>query len=320
MPVRYLLALTCAAMLLPASAAPAAPDFAPDARQSYDGFVGINAPRADVPVGALWINGYGPTGDGATADNLATVRSVNSLTIDKNLQLAVSVGLLNLFGVDPKARDHYTARFTDLSIVRVKDITKLAGPAGEPRIIEAIKAGSVTVTSDSELGLNARTLDWQSRADGTGASGRTRAYSMEARDMFIAMRVATSEIVRGRTQELRLAQGKSARIDDFLLVLSNDHCNEGQNPCALSIGIAKINTQTVKAVDPVPLDSDGIATLDLPVPISDGRGGLFSKLSVRWMPPCSESHAKGCRKEASLIVQYEGLRLSNIPYVRARGW
>jgi hypothetical protein len=46
----------------------AAPDFAPNPKQAYQGFVAINPPRADVPVGALWINNYGPTGDAAGSD------------------------------------------------------------------------------------------------------------------------------------------------------------------------------------------------------------------------------------------------------------
>src|SRR4051812_48418383 len=140
LPVRSLLAVAGAAALSACVSASAASDFAPNPRQAFDGFVGINPPRADVPVGALWINGFGPTGEGTAADNLETVKSLNVLSIDKNLQLELTFGLLNLLGIDPKARDHYTARFTDLSVVRVKDLTRLAGVKGEPRIVEALKA------------------------------------------------------------------------------------------------------------------------------------------------------------------------------------
>lgn len=320
MPVRRLLGLAGATALLCGSATIAAPDFAPSARQAYDGFVGINPPRADVPIGALWIDGYGPTGAGAGADNLETVRSLSAITVDKNLQLAVSLGVLNLFGIDPRARDHYTARFADLSIVRVKDLARLSGPKGEPRIVEAIKAASVTVSSDRELGLNGQTIGGFSQASGSGTSGRTSSYAMEARDMVIAIRVATPEIVKGKERDLRVLDGTSARLDDFLLLPSRDHCGSSASPCLPRVGIAKINTQTVAAVEGVALDRNREARLALPVPISDGQEGLFDSLVVRWIPSCAAESVDPCRKAASLRVRYEGTRLKDAARVAARNW
>ena len=142
-------AVAVATLLAVASPGRSHPDFIPNPHQTFEGFVSINAPRPDVPVGALWIQGYGPTGEAASPDNVETVRSLNGVTIDKNLQLSASAGLLSLFGIDPRLRDHFTAHFTDLTLVRVKDPSKLSGPAGEPRILEALKAGGITISSDS---------------------------------------------------------------------------------------------------------------------------------------------------------------------------
>src|SRR4051795_8259319 len=103
MPVRRLLALIGVLSVVGSVQGAAAPEFAPNPKQAYQGFIGINPPRADVPVGALWINGYGPSGEGAGSDNLGTVKSLSALSIDKNLQLQLSVGLLDLLGIDPKA-------------------------------------------------------------------------------------------------------------------------------------------------------------------------------------------------------------------------
>jgi hypothetical protein len=174
------------AALSAALAGCAAPGFAPSARQSFAGFVALNPPRADVPVGAIWVSGSGAAGEGADPDNLETVRSVNGLAIDQNLQFSLSLGLTGLLGIDPKARDHYSARFSDLAIVRVKDLSRLKGPVSQPRIIEAVKAGSVTITSDRSVALAAR-----SGPAASTANERTGTYSMEARDMFIAVRIAT---------------------------------------------------------------------------------------------------------------------------------
>ena len=60
MPMRPLLALIPLACLLSSPSVFAAPDFAPNPKQAFAGFVAINPPRADVPIGALWIDGFGP--------------------------------------------------------------------------------------------------------------------------------------------------------------------------------------------------------------------------------------------------------------------
>jgi len=318
--VRPLLALALAAALSFAAAADAAPQFAPNPRQAFEGFVGINPPRVDVPVGALWIDGYGPTGEGAQADNLETVRSLNALTIDKNFQLSLSIGLLDLLGVDPKARSHYVARFTDLTIVRVKDIARVAGPQGEPRILEALKAGSVIVSSDAEIGLNGQSIAWaHSPADGSGTADRTKSYSIEARDMFIAVHVATSELTRSKERELRLGDDGKARIDEFLIVASRPSC-PAPAVCRPELGITKLNSQTPVSTGTTPLDPNGELRLNLPVPVSDGAGGLFSRLAVRWIDPCSKDRPNSCGKEPKISVHYEGTRVKDLNWSNVKGW
>ena len=320
--MRPLFALIYPASLLLSTQLQAAPEFAPNPRQAFDGFVAINPPRVDVPIGALWIDGFGPTGEGASQDNLETVRSLNGLTIDKNLQLSLSLGLFNLLGIDPKARDHYVARFTDLAIVRVKDVSRLSGIKGEPRIIAALKAGSVTISSDSEIGLNGQSIGWQQTSvQGSGTSDRARSYSIEARDMFIAIRVATSEVTRSKEQVLELRKdGRSARVDDFLIVLGRDKCAAEAKECLPEAGVVKINTQTASLVDTTAMRVNGETKLPLPVPLSDNQGGLYSTLAVRWIAPCTESRGEGCGKEARLAVHYEGVRLRDREKIEARSW
>jgi hypothetical protein len=303
--------------------AAAAPEFAPNPRQSFEGFAAINPPRADVPVGALWIDGYGPTGAGADKDNVETMRSLNSLTIDKNLQLALSIGLLDLLGIDPKLRDHYMARFADLSIVRVRDLSKLSGPRGEPRIVEALKAGTVTISSDSAFGLNARTVGFQNRqVDGSTTNDRARAYAIEARDMFIAIRVATPELIASPERELKLSKDlKTARIDDYLLLISSEKCAAIPAPCRPAIGVAKQNSYgSEMSAANSPLGFDFSARLQLPVPLADGTGGLFDSLLIRWISPCAEVSAADCRKMPRLFVRYAGTRLADANSVEPRNW
>ncbi len=127
-------ALIIAGVLVSAAPASAMPDFMPKPSEVYEGYVALEMPRTELPVGALWVQGYGPSGDGAAADNLMTERSLSHVTINSDLQLGLTAGILNLFGLDPSYRNKLSARFGDLSIVRVKDMSKLSGPASEPRI------------------------------------------------------------------------------------------------------------------------------------------------------------------------------------------
>lgn len=313
-------ALLVAAALVAAVPVSAAPDFAPNPRQAFDGFRAINPPRADVPVGALWVPGYGPTGVSAGPDNLETARSLSSVTIDKNLQLSLSVGILQLLGIDPKARDHYTARFSDLSIVRVKDIARLDGPKGEPRIVEALKAGSVTVTSDTDIGLSGQSIGNQlSTVSGSTTNDRTRTYSIEARDMFIAIHVATPELTSGEERELHLSPAGTAEIEGYLLVLKPEPCTLPQ-PCDTSVGVAKLNTQTAAPASMVPLISKGDTSLRLPVALADGHGGLFDTLVVRRVPACGEMKIEGCRREPRYFGHFAGSRLQDLGDPDAKGW
>lgn len=318
--MRPLLAIACAAMLVGSVPLRAAPDFAPNPKQAFQGFVGVNPPRADVPVGALWIDGYGPVGEAASQDNLETVKSLSAISIDKNLQLDLSLGILNLFNIDPKARDHYTAHFNDLSIVRVKDISRLPGVKGEPRIVEALKAGTVTVSSDSEIGLNGQSTGFQiSPVSGSTTNDRAKTYSIEAHDMFIAIHVATPEVVQSKEQELRIApDGRSARIDDFLIVISAGSC--GSAACPPALAVIKLNTQTQTSGAGTPVPATGTFDLPLPVPTSDGQGGLFDRVSLHWIAPCNVRKADGCRKEPRLLAHYEGTRLRDMNAIKAKGW
>jgi hypothetical protein len=308
--------------LLVISGAYAAPEFAPNPRQAFEGFAAINPPRASVPVGALWIEKFGPTGPGALTDNLESERSLNVLTIDKNLQLALSIGLLDLIGINPKLRNHYVARFSDLSVIRVKDITKLDGPKGEPRIIEALKAGSIIISSDSGFSLNAQTVGFQQRnASGTTANDRARFYSIEARDMIIAIHVATPELVKSEVRELRLSKDlKTAQIDDFLLLIGRDKCS-AQAACRPAIGVAKENSfGAVAPSGATELSSDFTARLSLPVPVADGKGGLFDAVLLRWIASCAEAKSDGCKSSPRLFAQYLGTRLSDADVSKVKGW
>lgn len=303
----------------------AAPDFVPSPKQSFDGFTALNAPKADVPVGALWINGFGPTGEAAATDNLETERSLNGVVIDKGLQLSLTAGLFDLLGIEPRLRSHFNARFVDLNIVRVKDVSRLAGPVGEPRIVAALKAATIIVTTDNDAGLNARTLSWDIHpVEGQSVNGRTRAYSIEGRDLFIAVRVAVSERIRGRSERLSLVTGssdtRSGDQDSYRYILRYPAClvradDEVCPPAA--VGLARLNTRTDGQPDAyVPFRPDGTAELPLPVPLPDGTGGLYTRVTISADRDC---RGRRCLRDGVQLT-YWGERLRNLDSVKPVSW
>jgi hypothetical protein len=322
-----MIARPIAALILLASSASAAPDFVPKPSQAFEGFHAINAPRTDVPVGALWIEDFGPTGEPAAADNLETIRSLSGLSIDRNLQLNLSASVLSLIGVDPRLRDHYTARFTDLSIVRVKDTSRLSGPKGEPRIVEALKAGSAVVSTDGELSLNARTqYGWLiTEVTGDGSAGRTRSKAIEGRDIFVAIRVAATQSSLGRPRTVRMRPGPGGasvgEFEDYFVMWKPENCpgggNGGIRPCS-SGGVSVVrNEADMAAATYTPIDGGRETSIALPVPVSDGHGGLFDHLQVGVTEDCHATRQK-CGRE--LIVRFAGQRRTDARSINARGW
>lgn len=82
--------LCTAVALVAASPAAGMPDFVPSPGGVYEDFTALAEPRTEVPVGALWVQGYGPTGEGAAADNLVTIKSLTGVTINRETQLGIA--------------------------------------------------------------------------------------------------------------------------------------------------------------------------------------------------------------------------------------
>jgi hypothetical protein len=246
------------------------------------------------------VQGYGATGEGAAAANLETIRSVNGLTVNRNLQASLTLGLLNFLGIDPGLRSQVTARFSDLSIVRVKDVAQLAGPSGEPRIYEALKAGSVTISTDRNFSLNLNTAGI-SRAiplTGRATSGLTRSYSLDARDMFIAIRVVTPMVVRTRQRTIEI--GRAATVSTGVDKYQVDIDARPLKACidaaltAEAVDTCKRDADvTIRTTRPLSGDADRLSTqlvtyrmggspvaIPLLVPLSDDRGGLLTEITI----------------------------------------
>jgi hypothetical protein len=350
--------MIAAALLLAASSpASAMPDFVPKPSEVYEGYVALEMPRTEVPVGALWIQGYGPSGDGAAADNLVTERSLSQVTINSDLQLGLTAGILNLFGLDPSYRNKLSARFGDLSIVRVKDMSKLSGPTGEPRIYEAVRAGTVTITTDNELGLDldtraaGRNLPVVGRSD----NGRRRSFSMDGKDMFIAFRVASQEEVKSEPRQVKLrrrSEGLEGEASgrSFTIQAGIGDCDGSApgasitSPPPASLASADVpaspagtpirtvtgaqQTDLIGSLRARPPKNDTPLFYNLRVPIADGQGGLYDRAIVTLPnsgpgPTSVAASPPLCSVAAKSIetnLQLLGTRLQTFRHPKAPRW
>lgn len=296
-----IIVVTCLVALLPAicvdRALAAQPGIVSRPAEAYRDFTPLREPRVSVPVGALWIQNYGPFGAGASPDNLETIRGLNGLTINRNLQLSLTAGVFDLLGIDPGLRNQVSARFSDLSIVRVRDLAELDGPAGEPRIYEALKAGSVTITTEHNLSLS---LDAGAfyPVEGRGAAGRARGTTLEARDMFIALRVITPRTLRRHERNLSLGRDAqaSATLDQYRVrvsattlrdcldgVKTAEEATECSREHPLTLTVTRASTGNRAALETRTAEwtiGDGPRRIALSVPLSVGSGGLLLDLSL----------------------------------------
>lgn len=336
--MRQFIATLLAASLAISSPASALPDYIPKPGGEYKGFIALDEPRADLPVGALWVEGHGPVGEGASADNLITMRSLTGVTIDRSLQLGLLSGILKLFDISPSLRNRVSVRFNELSVVRVKDMGQLSGPKGEPRIYEALKAETLTITTDNTLGLSAqdniyRTYPIIERAD----IGRQSTYTIDARQMFIAFRVVTAITTQSEERAVPVkwtGQGGTASFGNWTIGIEapaasaqTDIPNKENLPCfalaQFKFIVWKIRpqndpTETDAAL--VPMLEDGYAKLTLPIPISDRKGGLFDRMIVRI--PQAKGNEPQCLTALpkKLIVHFGGNRLQATNSPKAPRW
>lgn len=342
-----LVAVSTGAVLASCATAPA---FLPAPAKVYAAYSAIDEPRENVPVGALWIQGYGPYGEGAEADNLITIRSLGGYAVNSDVQIALTLGLGSLLNLDPTYRKHVTAKFSDVSIVRVKHVSKLAGPPNEPRIYEALRAGTITITAEKAFGTD---LGESARSQGLvvlrrGDSGQTKSITIDGKDLFIAFRVVTLEPAHSKVEKspIRLRDDKPEsvvhgyRISFNPAELGRCMCNA---PSAAAAAVCKrdnavpivVSRADTSSSDEVPVASFNLdrdqgrhLSIPLPVPVSNGRQSLLTSLvgsvTLDLESTVSTGDAGQCtmkiKGQSSLALALSGSRLRTLRGPIAPTW
>lgn len=157
--------------------------------KEYDALV---TPRADVPIGALWIPGIGPSGNGAEG-NIAITKGVSSNTISSNVRKQIGLGLGKLFGLGGGRNTVKSVELADVEIHRVSDIGELKINAGQQFLLEAIKAGRITIVIDeaSNATLNANAATQGIPITANLDLGNVRKVTLDGSNLFLAYQVAS---------------------------------------------------------------------------------------------------------------------------------
>lgn len=90
------------------------PDFIPSPAEAYRDYRALRCLARTCPW-VLPVQDFGPSGEGASPDNLVTERSLSQVTISSDLQLSLTAGILNLFGLDPSYKSRLSASATSPS-------------------------------------------------------------------------------------------------------------------------------------------------------------------------------------------------------------
>jgi hypothetical protein len=164
-------------------------------------YAALTVPRADIPVGAEWIPGVGPNGDGAS-DNISVAAGMSASTINTTLHRKIAFGLGSLLGLDADSATDRTVGLEGIEIHRVKDIGKLRLAAGQQVLFEGIKAKRILVTVDK-----ARSAQLQAAAQAKGIpitasidAGSTRKITLDGSNLFLAYQVIALESPRVREE------------------------------------------------------------------------------------------------------------------------
>lgn len=169
----------------------------------FKAYTALNLPRSSVPVGAKWIPGTGPTGPALPVDMLDTSTSLDATTIDASLERNLTFSIAKYLGLNAAQTAKINAKFTNLSIVRVNDLSRVTHVrAGEQILFEAIKAGTIKITTATDLAgtieANAQTkgIDVVAKAGGEHATSIT----LDGRNLFVAYQVLSFDSGKASTK------------------------------------------------------------------------------------------------------------------------
>ena len=175
----------------------------------------LQTPKDNLPIGAEWIPGYGPNGDG-TPDNVTISKGFASSSIKSQTRNQIGASLGAVLGISLDINKIKNVELEGIEIHRVADLSKLPLKAGQQVIFEGIKAKRVTITVDkgADAGLSASTTVDGIAAVGKVDVGNSSKITLNGVDLFLAYQVASFNNPTTASKTLSHGGGKEVIFND----------------------------------------------------------------------------------------------------------
>lgn len=166
-------------------------------------FTAISFPKKSLPIGAVWFQGTGPTGQAAEESNIEKVGGVSSSSISAEQKKGMTLALAKYLGLSGGSAKNLKAEYTELESYRVRDLFATGFSSGKSILREGIKAKAVTLITDASTAL---ALKSNAEAKGISAnieagSGKKSSVSLAGSDLFVAIGVVTFETHQGKVSQ-----------------------------------------------------------------------------------------------------------------------
>lgn len=215
----------------------------PNQYNIFTTFTAMKNPQSDVPIGAKWVNDIGPVSDAEPESNTITTYGVSKGVITSKLQNQLTLSLLYYFGLTGTQKKSFQASFSDLTFIKVRDITKLSHvKAGDQFIFQAVKAKNITIKADNNLAAGIKAVAEAKNLGislGTSGADYTELY-LDGSNLFIAYQVV--ELGKSKIKQIvKTHDGKEITLDKTYRIRFCQ-CDEG-TPLTIEI-------QNLKAASP----------------------------------------------------------------------
>jgi hypothetical protein len=122
------------------------------------GYKVMDNPRSFVPVGAIWINNYGPNGIGVADENIEIVEGVDRYSFNSSTNAEATLSVARMVGLSSRNAKNIDVIIEGLQMYRVRDIFSLGVTSGQNVLYEAVKAKSIKIDLSGQLGADVRAL------------------------------------------------------------------------------------------------------------------------------------------------------------------
>lgn len=297
------------------------------------GFSLLEMPRTEVPLGSVWMQGYGPTGESAAAENVASESGLTALTSTVEKQRNAGFRAAPILVIAPSSKSRSALSFSEVTIHRVKKLTSLGFRPGESRISEAIRAGRLSMQVEQGSRREASAGVRQAPVNLSGEIGRQDQANigLEGNNLFVAYKVVTAEPRKRTEEKMRLVRegsgwkGIAGGLEATIAAPSGCGCDGAEGPCPRSWSVTlkeKVGDPASAAEQRVTL-TPGRQLIDLPAtnerPAPGGALLDLTQLKAELRP--LRGAAEACQAEPpKLSLVRTTVQLRPLDEPEAPGW